>query len=88
MCVRSVVSEGKGGRGKRKEEYRVGRACVNIARTAAQGLCRPSLMAPTTGCSTCPKSCMCVVINVLGFVCDLALNVYPVIREVPVSFIV
>ena len=41
-----------------------------------------------TSCSTCSKSCMCVVINLAGFVCDLALNVYPVIREVPVSFIV
>ena len=45
-------------------------------------------MAPTTGHSTRSKSCVCVVINVVGLVCDLALNVYPVIREVPVSFIV
>ena len=47
-------------------------------------------MAPTIGHPTCPKSCMyvCAYINVVGLVCDLALYVYPVIREVPVSFIV
>ena len=47
-------------------------------------------MAPTTGRPTRPKSCMCVCgyINVVGLVCDLALYVYPVIREVPVSLIV
>ena len=47
-------------------------------------------MAPITGCPTLPKSFMCVCgyINVVGLVCDLALYVYPVIREVPVSFIV